>query len=204
MNQAKEDLQVIREMMERSSTFLSLSGLSGVAAGTVALIAAGVTAFSMNWKIGEGERDLPIPLYSTYDGPSLIGIALVTLIVALALALYFTYAKAKRLNISLWNNSARYFLLHLMIPLVTGGILCLFLLYHHLFAMTPAATLLFYGLALVSASKFANQYIFTLGLSELALAFIGLFLPGYGLLLWAIGFGVLHIVYGILMHFKYR
>lgn len=203
MNQAKEDLHLIREMMERSSTFLSLSGLSGVAAGTTALIAASVTALSMDWQIGKGEQDLHTALESD-NGLSLIGIALVTLIVALASALYFTYAKAKRLNISLWNNSARYFLLHLMIPLVTGGILCLFLMYHQLFYMTPAATLLFYGLALVSASKFANQYIFTLGLSELALAIIGLIMPSYGLLLWAIGFGVLHIVYGTLMHFKYR
>jgi predicted lysophospholipase L1 biosynthesis ABC-type transport system permease subunit len=42
MNTQADDIKAIREMMEKSSKFLSLSGLSGVVAGCAAIAGADV------------------------------------------------------------------------------------------------------------------------------------------------------------------
>jgi predicted lysophospholipase L1 biosynthesis ABC-type transport system permease subunit len=53
MNQHLEDIAEIRAMMERSTRFLSLSGLSGVFAGTFGLIASGLAYFRISRIITE-------------------------------------------------------------------------------------------------------------------------------------------------------
>ena len=91
-----------------------------------------------------------------------------------------------------------------MIPLITGGLFCLALLYHGLAGLVAPATLVFYGLALVNASKYTLHDIRNVGYCEIVLGLASLFFLGYGLEVWVIGFGILHIIYGSLMYWKYE
>lgn len=132
MNKAKDDIQLIREMMERSSSFLSLSGLSGVAAGTVALLASGIAWYMMDQHhvdyFDENRNEFPVEITK-----QLVFIAIMALVCAFLFGFYFTYSKSKRLQIPLWNKTTQYFLTQLFIPLFAGGILCLILMKYGLF-----------------------------------------------------------------------
>lgn len=189
--------------MDRSSRFISLSGLSGVFAGGFALAGAGV----VKWYLGShhlGSRTL----YQTslnLDTLLFLGTtAVVVLVLALVSGIYFTARKARKANQKVWDSQAKRLLLNLAIPLAAGGIFCGVLLYHHLFYLIAPSMLLFYGLALLNASKYTLRDIYYLGLCEVGLGLGACFFIGYGLLSWSIGFGVLHILYGAIMYFKYE
>ena len=207
-DQHLEALQHIRSMMEKSSRFISLSGLSGVFAGLAALVGAAAVYIYL------GARPLQYhPYYTLQSNYEYWGIgyksffvlvASSVLVVALAGGIYFTTRKAKANQQKIWDALTRRLLINLFLPLGAGGIFCLGLLYHGLPGLVAPSTLIFYGLALLNASKYTLRDIRYLGISEIILGLIGIFFLGYGLDLWAIGFGVLHIVYGTLMWWKYE
>lgn len=188
-----ETLQQIRLMMERSARFLSLSGWSGVWAGVVALLSAAI----VHYRLGIVTYDDLQP--GTFLMP-LTTLGLGTFILAFAGAFYFTYRKNKREAVVMWNHASRRMLLNLAIPLAAGAVIIIaFVLNGHWQYLMPA-TLIFYGLALINGSKYTISDIKYLGLVDIILGCIALFIaPGYGLYIWALGFGVLHIVYGMLM-----
>ena len=95
-------------------------------------------------------------------------------------------------------------LIHMAVPLVTGGLLLLLLLSAGLVGLLAPFSLLFYGLALYNAGQFTYQEVRTLGLLEIGLGLLGTYFIAYGLLCRALGFGVLHILYGIYIHYKYE
>jgi general stress protein CsbA len=203
MTDQKEHLQAlsdIRSMMERSSRCISLSGLSGVFSGIFALIGAWFAAMKM--------ADLNDCL--RYEGDVMDTIiylctdAALVLIASLLAGTLLTIRNSKRKGIAVWDSTARRLLINLAIPLVTGGLFCLILLYHGDIGMVAPATLIFYGLALINASKYTFNDIRYLGLCEIVLGLAASLYIGYGLLFWAIGFGVLHIIYGAVMYFKYE
>ena len=206
-SQPYNDLLEIRRMMERSSKFLSLSGLSGIFAGCCALAGAAY----VYWGILAD----PLSKFNTYslgeNQPELIDVrtnilitAILVLVVALGGALYFSVRKAQKNKLKFWNKTTRQMMLHLFIPLVAGGLFSLMLFWQYNIQLMASATLVFYGLALVNAGKFTFGEIHYLGLSEIVLGlFAGIFI-NYGLLFWTIGFGVLHIVYGMFMYLKYE
>ncbi|WP_304236882.1 hypothetical protein [Jiulongibacter sediminis] len=199
------DLQEIRKMMEKSSRFLSLSGLSGVSAGVVALVAAALAYFKreelMGSLVGKGftYAGKVVPAYVDF----LIKLAVITLVLAIASGIFFTWRKAKKSIGSLWNPVSKKLVLNMAIPLLAGGAVILALLANHVYFLIPELTLIFYGLALISASQYTYRDVFYLGLCELILGVLGLGINGYSLLLWTMGFGLLHILYGIIMHQKY-
>ncbi len=200
MNEHLENLKEIRSLMERSSKFLSLSGFSGIAAGVCALVGAWY-AYAVLHVDGSS-------LLSNADirheiVPKLIVEALIVLAFALLFGTLFTVRKARKQGLSVWNKASKLLLLNLMIPLVAGGLFCLGMLYHGFFWLCFPATLVFYGVALVSASKYTLHDIFYLGIAEIILGIFALFLAKYNLICWALGFGVLHIIYGTVMYFKY-
>jgi hypothetical protein len=208
MNEHLEHLKEIRTLMERSSKFLSLSGLSGVSSGIVALIAAFLVYFKKVELTGEktptGIFTLLPPIEAEEFRGFLLKTAALTLIFALLFGIYFTVKKAKKNKEEVWNKLSKQLLLNLSIPLVCGGIFVIGLIRHDLLWMAPSATLVFYGLALLNASKFTVRDVYFLGLFEICLGLISMFLTGYSLLFWALGFGVLHIFYGAIMYFKYE
>ncbi len=195
-----EDLKEIKEMMNRSSKFISLSGMSGIAAGVIALIAAWFAhsmiyaSLSMEYTAQPGSEGITFKL---------LVLACATIIAAVLAGVFFTKRKAKKLNQPLWDAQTRLLLINLAIPLVTGGLLCLLLLQQGLIGLLAPFTLIFYGLALVNASKYTFKEVGTLGMVEIVLGLVAMLFIGYGLFFWAFGFGILHIVYGIFMQSKY-
>lgn len=207
---AASDLAHIRTLMDRSTRFISLSGLSGVFAGAVALAGAWVAQHHV-----AVHADLPgdALTYGTLrqglldtDGllVTLLLDAVVVLVLALVGATWFTWRRSKRLGQALWDQAARRLMWNLLIPLAAGGLVCLALMYHGLPGLVAPATLVFYGLALLNASKYTLEEIRWLAVSELVLGVIACFWIGAGLMFWALGFGVLHIVYGGLMWVRHE
>ena len=204
MNQKhQEDLSHIRSMMERSSRFISLSGLSGVFAGLSALI-GGLYVYLLFKANGLDYFDGEHKIYSGNLVSELVWIALIILFFALTFGIFFTIRKSRKYNLPIWTSATKNMLFNLAIPLSVGGVFCLALLYHQIYVLIAPATLLFYGLALVNAEKYTFSDIRYLGFCELILGCISLFFLGYGLLFWIMGFGVLHILYGILVFKKYK
>ena len=130
--------------------------------------------------------------------------ALLVLVLSLASAIFFTIRKSKQKSLPIWTTSTKNLLVNFSIPLVTGGLFCLGLIYHNLLVFLAPVTLIFYGLALINAEKYTYSDIKYLGICEVALGLVSLFLLGYGLVFWVLGFGVLHIVYGAIMYKKYQ
>ena len=202
-----EDLHAIREIMERSSKFLSLSGLSGVFAGVCALLGAAIAWFfildSGQVHYDEYMRGLEnastsgIRFYLALDALLVLGLAIVG-------AVYFSYRKARKAGQQLWTVSTRRLLFHLMVPLVSGGIFVLILAFRGNLELIAPVMLIFYGLALVNAGKFTFGEIHYLGLTEIALGILAAIFINYGLLLWMIGFGLMHILYGAVMYYRYE
>ena len=198
--------------MERSSRFLSLSGLTGVFAGTVALLGAlAVYIYKFDFftaRYSKGGVFIREELLSGSELSNLItflfAVGSIVLVLALSFGVYFTTRNARKKGLPVFDVIAKRMLVNLFIPLATGGIFCLILLYHNLLYLVAPTTLVFYGLALINASKYTLNDIRFLGILEIVLGLIGLLFAGYGLLIWAIGFGVLHIVYGIVMYYKYE
>ena len=203
-----QDLSEIRSLMERSSRFISLSGLSGISAGISALLGAAaiywyfdITPFVHKAYYARADWT---PKLDLEPMAFLSVVAALVIFYALAGGVYFTTKKARRKDQAIWNKLSQKLLLNLLIPLVTGGLFCLALLKHGQFGMVAPATLIFYGLALVNGSKYTLTDIHYLGLCEIGLGLLALFFYGYGLEFWAIGFGILHIVYGVVMYQKYE
>lgn len=204
MNQKhQEDLAHIRSMMERSSRFISLSGLSGVFAGLSALI-GGLYVYQL-FKVNGIEyfTDEHIVLSGSLVS-ELIWIGVIILVCAFVFGTFFTVRKSKKYNLPIWTSATKNMLFNLAVPLAAGGIFCLALIYHGYYGLVAPSTLLFYGLAVINAEKYTFSDIKYLGFSELLLGCISLFYIGYGLIFWILGFGILHIAYGLVMFKKYK
>ena len=198
-----EDITEIKSMMERSSRFISLSGLSGIFAGIYALIGAALVYNRMYTSEGSLYQRVYTNPYGE-DINFMIIVAVSVLLLALITGIIFTTRKARQQNLKTWDDTTKRLLINLMIPLVAGGIICIMLLKAQYYTLVAPATLIFYGLALVNASHHTYRDIRYLGLTELVIGLIACIYIGYGLIFWAIGFGVLHIIYGTVMYIKYE
>ena len=201
-----QEVKDIRRLMERSSRFISLSGLSGVAAGVFAIIGAAIARYVIlkDYYLNYDERGY----FEGNDFKSLKMqlIVLATGIFAAAFfsAFYFTWKKSSLQGLSLWNPVSRRLFWNMAIPLVAGGFFILGMLQHIEWRFVAPACLVFYGLALVNASKYTLTDIRYLGYCEIIVGLINMQWIGHGLYFWSFGFGVLHIVYGIVMWWKYE
>jgi hypothetical protein len=201
IHEYEKDLSSIRNIMERSVKFISLSGLSGVLAGIYALAGAATAYFLIQYPVSPFR-------YRTYSVQTpvltdLIILSAIVLIASLATGIWLSSRKARRARSTLWNSTSKRLVTNMAIPLVTGGIFVLIVLYHGHYGIAAPGCLIFYGLALIQASEQTFEEVRYLGFCEIGLGLIAAFLPGYGLIFWALGFGVLHIIYGTLMYFRY-
>lgn len=203
------DLHDIKLMMERSSRFISLSGYSGIAAGICALVGAffAHNALKNNYySISTSNQDdnyFPFLLRQLWHDP-LFHIALLTFIAAFISAFVFTYLRSRKNNTPVWSATSRRLMLNVCIPLATGGIYLLKLVEHGTYGLVAPGCLIFYGLALINGSKYTLGEIKYLGYTEIVLGIISCWFVGWGLYFWALGFGVMHIVYGAVMWNKYE
>lgn len=205
-------LSEIRNLMEKSSRFLSLSGLTGIFAGVYALVGAYLVYSDFNIipsdTAGYSYSEFIKTANSGTDSvilkiQSLFIIGAIVLVLSLVTGYIFTSRKAKKQNLKIWDSTTKRMVVSLSIPLIAGGIFCLILIKHQVVGLIAPATLIFYGLALLNASKYTFNDIKYLGVLEIILGLVSAYYIGRGLLFWAVGFGILHIVYGAVMYFKY-
>ncbi len=192
-----QDIHDIKNLMSRSSQFISLSGLSGVLAGIYALIGA----YIANDLLQLNQSRYVILESRTFQ--LIVVVALSVLVLSVATAFVLTHFKAKKAGEKVWNSTSKRMAINFLIPLVTGGIFALLLLRHQVFGLIAPVTLIFYGLACVNASKYTLRDVRYLGITVVILGLIATEFSGYALEFWALGFGVCHIVYGGIMYFKY-
>lgn len=199
------DIGEIKNIMDRSSRFIFLSGLSGVFAGIYAVIGAVIA------KILLSEHG------SVYSTPGLLSarsidpdityqlflVAIAVLGLAIGTAVFLTTRKAKRNNQKIWDSTSRRLVINFFAPLVAGGIFCLVLLQYGIIGLIAPCTLIFYGLALIHASRYTLGDLKSLGYANVVVGLIATQFIGYGLYFWAVGFGVFHIIYGIWMYHKH-
>jgi len=193
------EISSIRNIMDRSTKFISLSGLSGIMAGIYALVGAGI---AYNLLYLRTDSFLERGYYRLLE-ERLILVAAVVLFLSLLTGVLLTVRKASKKGQTIWNQSSQSLLLNGAAPLVTGGIFCIIMLLRGYYVVIGPCTLIFYGLALIAASKYTFGDVKWLGLLDVGLGLLAAIFPGYGLFFWAFGFGVLHILYGTIMHFKY-
>lgn len=197
MEKQLEDLRAIREMMEKSSKFLSLSGLSGVLAGITAIAGAAFAYFYLLQDPSARGLDRNQELII------LLADALVVLILSIGFGIYFSGRKARQNNQKLFNKVTLKTLYNLSIPLVSGGVFSMIFIIRGEVEMVASITLIFYGLALVNVSKFTFDEIHYLGITEIVLGIGAAIFLYNGIIFWTIGFGLCHIIYGLIMYKKY-
>lgn len=202
-----EDIKVIKKIMEESSRFLSLSGLSGVFPGIFALAGA-VAAMLVVPETTVFGKDYVVPVAGAAGRHDIIRFlvadAAVVLLLSLATALFFSYRKAKKSGHRFWTPVSKRMLLSLVVPLAAGGLFVILTLGRIPGWAAGSATLVFYGLALVNAGKFTFGEIYWLGIIEIVTGLICIMMPGYTIIFWAFGFGIMHIVYGLYMYIRYK
>lgn len=192
LHNPQKDLSEIRSMMERSTKILSLSGLAGITIGLVAIAGA----LYAQW-IHRNISAEKVQLYLIFE-------ALLVLVIAIGLSVFFSSRMATKKRMPLWTPAGRYLLTELAIPLAAGGVFCVAAIVNKAFFLLPAIMLTFYGLALVNASKFAVKEIRYLGLTQLTIGLLAALFPDEGLNFWILGFGVMHILYGVRIYLKYE
>lgn len=205
-------LTEIRAIMERSSRFLSLSGLSGVGAGVVALLGTAASHFYLqaHYPSEYGASGYQHLLASTAEErqaalPFLLLLAAAMVAAALLVAWFFTRRRRQQgPGQPLWNSLTRRLLVALALPLGAGGLFCLRLYLGGDAGLVVPGLLVFYGLALLNASKYTFDEIRWLGLTQLGLGLVATLLPGWGVVFFGLGIGLGHIGYGLRMYQRYE
>lgn len=193
------DISEIKQMMNRSSRFISLSGLSGVFAGIYAIVGAVVAGSLLeNENLNSVDPNIRDGLLS-----QLFLVAVVVLVLAIGTAVFLTTRKAGRNGQKIWESTTKRLLINFFAPLTAGGLFCLVLVQYELIGLIAPAMLIFYGLSLIHASKYTFGDLRSLGYANLVLGLIATQFLSFGIYFWAIGFGLFHIVYGIWMYKKY-
>ncbi len=197
------ELSSIRNLMERSSKFISLSGLSGIMAGIYALTGAFI---AYKYYFNSLQFNYTAQNYNNDEAKlwPVIMIAISVIILSLITGIWLTIKQAKKKNENFWNPVSKKLLISSFIPLLTGGLFIIILIFQGNFEIIAASCLLFYGLALVAGSAYTFTDVKWLGYCEILLGLVAALLPQYSFICWIIGFGFLHIVYGSIMHFKYN
>ena len=207
-NQYLESIHEIRSIMERSSKFMSLSGLSGVAAGITALISGTIAFIYLGSPLSNN-----FAFDNIYERGSLpheyirffLILAAATMIIAITFAYVFTRRNARKKNLPIWDKTAKLVTINMAIPLITGGLFALTLVFRfEMYGLVAPTTLIFYGLALINVSKYTVSQTHWLGMAEIAIGLLALLFYGYGLLFWMLGFGIFHIIYGIILYYNFE
>jgi hypothetical protein len=204
-NESLQELKDIKKMMERSSRFISLSGFIGISAGLCALLGAWKAKEYVDGYFGGYNSN---GFFSGDDFSKLklklLVLGVIVFTVAFLSSFFFTWQKAKKQNIPLWNMTSRKLCWSMIIPLATGACFIIAMLRYDDWAYIAPACLIFYGLALVNASKYTFTDVQFLGYGQIILGLINMLYIGKGIYFWAVGFGVLHIIYGVVMWWKYE
>src|SRR5689334_2095110 len=145
--QPEEIVKDIRNMMERSSRFISLSGLSGIAAGVCALAGAAIARNILGSYYGDYNSR---GLFSNDDFSKLkiklLGLGCAVFIVAFLSSFYFTWRRSRKHGTPLWGHTSKRLFWNTIIPLAAGAGFVLAMLMYDEWRFIAHACLVFYGL----------------------------------------------------------
>lgn len=200
-------LAEIKKMMQSSARIFSLSGWSGVWAGIIALLGVAYVRFAhpaiaqqFELSIANNQR---LIISNTLKGELTVATVLVFCISVIG-ALFFSIRKNKKQGYaSNYNEVGKKLIIQLAIPIFAGAVFCMHFLNRDALQYLVPCSLVFYGLGLINCSKYTFSDIKYLGLLEVVLGLIAIICMQFHLLIWAIGFGLLHIMYGIMMWYKF-
>jgi hypothetical protein len=182
---AMDNLSFIRSTMERATAFTAVPGWGGVAMGITALAAAALArtrASETEWLL-------------VWLGASAL---------ALTIGGWSMAVKARRAGTSVFSYSGRRFVLSYVPPLAVGGLLTLVLVRADLYSALPGTWLLLYGTGVVTGGAFSVRVVPIMGLCFMALGALALLAPpGWGDWLMALGFGGLHLIFGLIIARRY-
>lgn len=198
-----KEIASIRNLMEKSSKFISISGISSVLIGTYALLGAAYAyyeVYGFDSQMGYRDHYVNEPFIII----KLLTTAVLVLIASIFTGVFMAIKKAKAHRQSIWNTTSRALLVAMAIPLCTGGLFAIIAIFKENYAVVSSILLIFYGLALTAGSHYTFSEIKGLGILEIVLGLLALLFPGNGIIFWALGFGVLHIIYGVIVHKKYE
>lgn len=198
-----KEIASIRNLMEKSSKFISISGISSVLIGTYALLGAAYAYYEIygfDSQMGYRDHYVNEPVIIV----KLLVTAMLVLFASIFTGVYMAIKKAKSNRQSIWNTTSRSLLYAMAVPLCTGGLFALISIFKENYTTVASILLIFYGLALTAGSNYTFNEIKGLGILEIVLGLLALLFPGNGIIFWALGFGVLHIIYGIIVHKKYE
>lgn len=182
---AIDNLRFIRETMERSTHFTAVPGYGGVFMGLTAIGAA----FIANAQ----------PLVKDW-----LTVWLIEGVLAFAIGLFAMWQKSKVAKIPLNSAPAKKFAMSFLPPLICAIVITFGLLRFGNFEMMIPVWLLLYGAAVVCGGSFSVKAVPTMGWCFIALGTIAFMLPAdYGSWLMGLGFGILHIVFGIIIARRY-
>ncbi|HET9039237.1 MAG TPA: hypothetical protein VFN40_03650 [Gemmatimonadales bacterium] len=182
---AMDNLRFIRQTMERATAFTAVPGWGGVGMGVLALGAALVAE----------TRLTPTEWLGTWLGTSAL---------ALTLGGWAMSVKARRAGTPVFSYSGRRFVLSYVPPLLVGALLTGALVRAGQFQALPGTWLLLYGTGVVTGGAFSVRVVPLMGLCFMGLGAVALFgPPAWGNALMAAGFGLLHIVFGLIIARRY-
>jgi hypothetical protein len=178
-SQAADNLTFIRAAMERSSTFTAVPGVGGLIMGGMALVAATVSARQ--------------PTPDRWLGTWLAAAPLAVTIELIAMA-----RKARRAGLTLTGATGRRFALGMGAPLIAGAAITYELWRTRNFNVMVSSWLLLYGAGLVTGGMFSVAVIRTMGMCFMAAGIASIATPaGWGNVWLAVGFGGLHVLFGV-------
>ena len=175
---AADDLEYIRQTLERSASFTAVPGWGQVAVGVTAIPAAALASrFPLNARwleiwVGEG-------------------------VLAAAIALIAMNRKAARRGLPLTSGPGRKFAFNFLPAIAAGGLLTIALGNAGNYALLPATWLLLYGVAVVTGGAVSVRIVPAMGACFMALGVVALLAPAAANAWMAAGFGGLHIVFGV-------
>lgn len=176
---AMDNLRFIRETMERATPFTAVSGWGMCAVGVFALVATAVAG--------------PEP-----GAPHWLPTWMATLVASVLLSAWAIARKARRAQVPLLSGAGRKFLLAFSPPMLVGALLSVVLVRADEAALLPGTWMLLYGTAVMAAGTFSVRVVPAMGAGFLLLGAAALLVaPPWASLLMAVGFGGLHLAFGV-------
>jgi hypothetical protein len=184
-DRAMDNLRFIRETMERAGSFTAVSGWGSIATGVTALVAAGIATLVTE----------PVLWLAVWSGEALL---------ALGIGTWAVVQKARAAGLPLLSGPGRKVALSLSPPLLTGALLTMVLFQAGLLSVLPGMWLLLFGVGIVAAGSYSVRIVPVMGLSFMLLGAVALLLPmSWANGVMAVGFGGLHILFGVLIARRY-
>ena len=202
----------MEKKLEQSSRFISLSGFSGIFVGLCGLLGAYITHNLVSTESHTDKEMLEIiggfDYYNMtvhqFVGENLIFLALFTILFALLFAFYFTTLRSRRNRVPIWDEKIKRQISVLCLPNIVGAIFIMRLVLTANYGYIVPSALIFYAISLINIRRFTTGEVALLGYLLLLLGVVNLWMQGWGILFFGFGFGVLHVIYGIVTFFLYE